>query len=1261
LVLRFLPEGPSIPDELLVARDEGRVVFFCGAGVSRARAGLSDFLGLTKAVAEKLAISAESPTRRLIDAIEKFPTITGVGSLVSADRVFGLMEREFLSRDIYAAIASSLKPVASPDLSAHRTLLDLAKSPDGKTKLVTTNFDLLFEACDLTLDVSRPPRLPDPLRDDEFFGVVHLHGHVTDDYTSAAGDGLVISSAEFGRAYLSERWATNFIRTVLERYIVVFVGYAADDPPMQYLLEALNRTTGSLSGVYAFQSGSKRDAEARWAQKGVCPIDYDAKSNHDALWNTLEAWAVRARNPSEWYDRLIITAKDGPEGLQPYQRGQVAHVVSTLEGARTLSRASNPPPASWLCSFDPYVRFATPSRRDTMLEYGPYFDPFDAYGLDTDPVPKQLDPNDAYGQREVPPGAWDCFALTRQDRQNIRDDQFAAFRGHYSRTVPGLPARLGLIANWVVKIAKQPAAVWWAARQIGLHPDVQQQIKYEIQRSSAEFPPIVRKAWRYIFEAWSTPRKDFYSDWFELAAIIKSDGWSPSTVRQAAKIKSPYLSVESPFGAARPPEVSEELPLRGLVGVDVKYPDISEDIGVPNEHLPLLLKELRKNLELAVVLENEAGGYGLDILNPIETDEPDAHPYGINRPVTEFVKLFRRLTVENVHAAKAEASTWRENEDQVFTRLVVWACGDERITTSADAARVFSNLDSGVFWEARSQRDLLIAISKRWPHFSASARRRLERKLLKGRSRWKGEKIVEFKERRALATLSRIHWLAAQGCKFNFNLKRAATKLKAEAPQWQESFASSAADSMASRAGWVRTDTESEALLQVPLSEVLPTAQALSGHRRGFFVEYDPYAGLAAKRPVRALAALGAVADGYDATWAWETFLSAQARKDDKCRFVLVIAAKLLRLVGADFERLVRPISDWLLRVSKDLLVNGRDKFQRLWERLIATLDGHINQSSIMAQGKRHDWATEALNRPAGYLAQALFNDLDFNLRPASRLPEEWRRRADQLLSLSGDHRRHALAIFCYHLRRLFQIDPEWTERALVSAIGSNDDDDIAAFWAGFFWAAHPPQVPLYFKMKGALLALAHKASFARKQHSEILAGILLAGWGSRIAATDERVITNEEMRVVLIEADDDFRSRVIWHLEHWSKDEFWSKEALVFLKEVWPKQTAAKTPGVSARLAELAFSHKEDFPDYVDAVLPLVIPINRDHMRFPEHRVIEKFPDKTLQLMTAIVPDDARKWPYGVDDVLRRIGLAGQSLLSDERLVNLNRIWNAR
>jgi len=385
--LRFAANGPNIPDELLVARDEGRVVFFCGAGVSRAKAHLRDFIGLARSVADKLSISADKPARQLINAIETFPPIASVGSLISADRVFGLIERDFLSRDIYRAIAESLKPEGTPDLTAHRLLLDLARGPDGTTRLITTNFDLLFENCDSTISVSKHPRLPDPLRGQDFTGIIHLHGHVTADYSGAADDELVISSAEFGRAYLSERWAADFIKKVLERYFVVFVGYSADDPPMQYLLEALNRAPGSFSSAFALQSGSYEEAEARWVQKGVRPIVYDDADQHSALWDSLSLWAERARDPVKWHDALLARAKLGPERCEPHVRGQIAHLASTSDGAKRLAQAPDPIPADWLYSFDPFIRFAKPGRTGSLMEMGPYFDPFDAYGLDSDPVP----------------------------------------------------------------------------------------------------------------------------------------------------------------------------------------------------------------------------------------------------------------------------------------------------------------------------------------------------------------------------------------------------------------------------------------------------------------------------------------------------------------------------------------------------------------------------------------------------------------------------------------------------------------------------------------------------------------------------------------------------------------------------------------------------------------------------------------------------------------------------------------------------------
>jgi NAD-dependent SIR2 family protein deacetylase len=43
--MQFVANGPDIPDPLLQAHEEGRVVFFCGAGISYP-AGLPGFRGL---------------------------------------------------------------------------------------------------------------------------------------------------------------------------------------------------------------------------------------------------------------------------------------------------------------------------------------------------------------------------------------------------------------------------------------------------------------------------------------------------------------------------------------------------------------------------------------------------------------------------------------------------------------------------------------------------------------------------------------------------------------------------------------------------------------------------------------------------------------------------------------------------------------------------------------------------------------------------------------------------------------------------------------------------------------------------------------------------------------------------------------------------------------------------------------------------------------------------------------------------------------
>ena len=63
--MRFVTDGPSIPDTLLKERDLGNVVFFCGAGVS-VPAGLPNFTDLTIRVMKALGTPDDAPESAVV-------------------------------------------------------------------------------------------------------------------------------------------------------------------------------------------------------------------------------------------------------------------------------------------------------------------------------------------------------------------------------------------------------------------------------------------------------------------------------------------------------------------------------------------------------------------------------------------------------------------------------------------------------------------------------------------------------------------------------------------------------------------------------------------------------------------------------------------------------------------------------------------------------------------------------------------------------------------------------------------------------------------------------------------------------------------------------------------------------------------------------------------------------------------------------------------------------------------------------------------
>ena len=1279
--MRFLKDSPTIPDALLIARDEGRVVFFCGAGVSRARAGLSDFFGLADDVIHKLGVPKDNPACKILNEAREIDKRTGVSGLISADRIFGLIERDFLVGDIEAAVAEALHPAENVDLSAHQILLDLATTPEGKVQLVTTNFDRLFEDCSDTLKIWQPPRLPDPSRHVEMDGIIHLHGYATSDYTGAEGDGFILSSSEFGRAYLSDGWATQFFREIIDRYDVVFVGYTADDPPVHYLLEALNKKAGSLDGVYAFQSGSANEATAKWLHKGVEAIPYAENDGHRALWETLAAWAERAKAPDDWYKSVIDLAKKGPEQLQPHERGQVAHIISTVEGARKFSEGDDPPPAEWLCVFDPYQRYSKPGRTGEFGGHGQFVDPFDLYGLDTDIVPKQIDPDDHSEKREVPLTAWDGFAANRLDRQNLRDDSFSAIRGHWAKNVPKLPSRLFEIGTWIMKVSDQPASVWWASNQFGLHPDIQEIIQWQFERSKRDVGSVTRQAWRYLFEAWEKNRGDFNRDWYELKATINKDGWNSAVIRKFAAIDRPYLKVKQNYlSGPEPPQWEKDIRIQDILTLDVEYPGPIDDVNVPDEWLEFAVRELRKNLEHALQLETELGGYGLNNISPIIPDNsPDVDSYerthGLSGNIISFSSLYERLIKFDITSAKQELEAWPVNDDTIFSRLRIWASGKSVLVSSIDFELVIVQLSDVAFWNSYHKRDLLMVLAKRWRDLREQTRKKIENRLIQGRPKWDNEDYTEFEERKAWATLNRLHWLANKGCKFTFDLNAETKKLQRFATEWKPEYTEKAAESMEGRGGWVKTETEHSALIDEPLDSILAKARELSGKAEDFLVENDPFAGLSSEHPVRAFSALSDAAKrGEYPEWAWRTFLKAEARKSDKHKFSALIAERISRYPDDAVAEFVRPASNWILNISQHLSSSFPQSFDRIISKLINVLRSQPpgSNSAIVRGNKEPDWTMEAINAPVGTIAQALFNDPRKNdLEVGGGFPADWLLSVDNLLSLNGDLSRHALVIFAHYMNWFYTIDPIWTEANMLSVLDKGDESDRFAIWSGFFWGAKVPNHSLYMRLKPNLLAFANQR-LPRRGYGKVLTGIILAGWGSTHEETGERYISNAEMHNFLLHTNDGFRSHILWQVERLSETkenaagEKWSVMLAELLRDVWPRQKSAKSPTISARLCDLAFSNVERFPEIAEIVLLLLTTIDRDHLMLPNLRkskdnIVDLYPHQTLALLHAVLPDNVTAWPYGIETTLKRIGEADESLRSDERLIELNRKWNAR
>ena len=276
--------GIDFPKPLLNALNDNQLVVFAGAGVSIPKpSGLPTFRELAEEIAQG---SGET-----------------IGEGESEDRFLGrLADKKQL---VHIQAAQVLRQKAPKPSSLHHDLTALYRNPES-LRIVTTNFDTLFEEVAKPRfaeqpEIFRAPALPSGR---DFNGIVHVHGSI-DKPTD-----MVLTDMDFGRAYLTEGRAKDFLLDLFRTFPVLFVGYGHNDTVMNYLARALPPDQTQPRLVLTDET----DAD-RWATLGITPLVFPKADRQDysGLYDGVSGLAkYTTRGTLDWQVTIREIAMNSP-------------------------------------------------------------------------------------------------------------------------------------------------------------------------------------------------------------------------------------------------------------------------------------------------------------------------------------------------------------------------------------------------------------------------------------------------------------------------------------------------------------------------------------------------------------------------------------------------------------------------------------------------------------------------------------------------------------------------------------------------------------------------------------------------------------------------------------------------------------------------------------------------------------------------------------------------------------------------------------
>ena len=461
----LVADGPFIPAHLMNELDSGRVVFFCGAGISAGPGSdLPGFHDLVEHVYEANHMEADTVEREALDLEEPDPR----RRQPKFDKALGLLGRpeRLGAQALRRSVIECLSQPPSGPLPIHEALIALSRCERG-VRLITTNFDNRFVQAGLEEEfVDAAPKLPVP-KLHNWSSLVHLHGRIM---SNDDGSNLVLTAADFGRAYLTEQWAARFVTELFRQFTVVFVGYSVGDPVMSYMVDALSaeRAQGALfTTAYAFAdhdgtSVGKQRSRDGWLAKNVEPILYGRRDGHRLLGDTLIEWARIRREPFEVRSQIAINEMTKmPSGPDDPVVERVAWALQDPVAAKALA---DEPPLQDEAAFARVVKWLEVFEEKGLLRCA---------AADANPSGGDQDPA--------------FVRLVDSGLQYANPQTVDRTRAH--------------LARWIVCHLHVPQVLTWVLQAGGyMHACLRQEVERRLADRDANIPPRLRLLWTVLLD-----------------------------------------------------------------------------------------------------------------------------------------------------------------------------------------------------------------------------------------------------------------------------------------------------------------------------------------------------------------------------------------------------------------------------------------------------------------------------------------------------------------------------------------------------------------------------------------------------------------------------------------------------------------------------------------------------------------------------------------------------------------------------------------